>query len=115
MIFIARSWSETMLVSDHLIFSLDKISEESFNRYARYGQSCIDMPNLARILGIEYNPEHVQLRAGDCLIKVRIKGGKLHPYDNELPDDVVLEYYCYKVFDPNTHVITEKEQIKMEE
>ena len=115
MIFIASSWSENMLVSDHLIFSLDKISEDVFKKYSQYAYSCMNMANLARILNIEYNPEHVQLRAGDCLIKVQIKGGKLRPYDEELPDDVVLEYYCYKVYNQSTHVITEKESIKMEE
>lgn len=115
MIFIASSWSEKMLLSDHLIFKLDKISEETFRKYSKYATSCMNLPHLARILNIKYNPEHVQLRAGDCLIKVLIKGGKLHPYDDELPENVVLEYYCYRVFDPNTHVIVDKEKILMEE
>lgn len=115
MIFITNYWSEQMLVSDHLIFSLDKISEDTFKKYSEYATSCMKLPTLARILGINYNPEHVQLRAGDCLIKVLIKGGKLHPYDEKLPENVVLEYYCYRVFDPNTHVIVDKEKICMEE
>jgi len=115
MIFIASTWSERMFASDHLLFSLDEIDEELFDKYKEYAHSCINLPNLAKILGIKYNPEHVQLRAGDCLIKVLIKGGKLHPYDEELPEDVVLEYYCYKVYSPETHVIIEKEQLKMEE
>lgn len=104
-----------MFTSDHLMFSMDRIDEETFKKYKEYSHSCINMPNLAKILGIKYNPEHVQLRAGDCLIKVLIKGGKLQPYDEELPEDVVLEYYCYKVYNPSTHVIIEKEQTVMEE
>ena len=111
MIFITQKWSEKMLVSDHLLFSLDRIDEETFNKIKEYSHSCINMPNLAKILDVKYNPEHVQLRAGDCLIKVQIKGGILQPYDEELPEDVVLEYYCYKVYSPETHVIIEKENI----
>lgn len=113
MIFISNSWSENMLVSDHLIFSLDRISEEVFHQYKEYAHSCMNHINLARILEVKYNPEHVQLREGDCLIKVQIKGGKLHDHDEEPPEDVVLEYYCYKVYSPSTHVIQEK--ILMEE
>lgn len=114
MIFITTQWSEKMFVSDHLLFSLDRIDEETFTKYKEYSHSCINLPNLAKILGLKYNPEHVQLRPGDALIKVQIKGGILQPYDEELPEDVVLEYYCYKVYSAETHVIKENELI-MEE
>lgn len=112
MIFIAAQWSEKMLVSDHLLFSLDRIDEETFNKYKEYSHSCINMYNLAKILDVKFNPEHVQLRAGDCLIRVQIKGGIIRPDDETLPNGVVLEYYCYKVYSPETHVIIEKEALE---
>lgn len=102
---------------DHLLVDIHQIDETLFKKYAEIAHSCIDKPQLAKILGVEYNPEHVQLRPGDSLIKVLIKGGKLSPYDDKLPENVFLEYYCYTVFDSNTHVINEKieEKILMEE
>ena len=115
MIFIATSWSETMLVGNHTIADVHKIDEDLFKKLAYDAHSCIDKESLANILGVEYNPEHVQLRPGDSLLKVLIKGGKLSPWDDELPENVFLEYYCYTVFSPETHVIVEKELIKMEE
>ena len=115
MIFISSSWSETMLVGKHTIADLHKIDEDLFKKLAVNAHSCIDKKNLARILGVKFNPEHVQLRPGDALLKVLIKGGKLSPFDSELPDDVVLEFYCYSVYSPNTHVIVEKEKLTMEE
>lgn len=115
MIFIATSWSENMLVGNHTLVSLHKIDEDLFKKLAVDAHSCIDKPNLAKILGIEFNPEHVQLRPGDALLKVLIKGGKLSPYDDKLPENVFLEYYCYNVYSPSTHVIIEKNEIKMEE
>ena len=117
MIFISSSWSETMLVGNNTIANIHKIDEDLFKKLAVNAHSCIDKRNLANILGVEFNPEHVQLRPGDALLKVLIKGGKLSPYDEELPNNVFLEFYCYTVFDPNTHVIMEKinEEIKMEE
>lgn len=114
MIFISTSWSETMLVGNTLV-DLHQINEDLFKKLAVNAHSCIDKKNLAKILGVEFNPEHIQLRPGDALLKVLIKGGKLSPYDDELPENVFLEFYCYTVFDPNTHVIIEKEEIKMEE
>ena len=115
MIFITTGWSENMLIEDHYIFDFHEIDEEMFRKLSNDAHSCINKPNLAQILGVKFNPEHVQLRPGDSLLKVQIKGGKLSPYDEELPDNVVLEFYCYTVFDPNTHVIIEKNEIKMEE
>ena len=98
-----------MVVGDHHIIDIKQISKEMFNKYSHYAHSCMNKANLAKILGIEYNPEHVQLRSGDSLITVQIKGGKLSPYDEELPEDVVLEYYCYNVYSPETHSIIENE------
>lgn len=117
MIFIATSWSETMFVSNHILTDLKEIDEDLFKKLAVNAYSCIDKKNLAKILGVKFNPEHVQLRPGDTLLKVVIRGGKLSPYDEELPENVFLEFYCYTVFDANTHVITEKceEEILMEE
>ena len=115
MIFISTSWSENMLLDDHYIFDFHEIDEKMFKKLSTDAHSCINKPNLAKILGIRYNPEHVQLRPGDSLLKVQIKGGKLSPYDDKLPENVVLEYYCYTVYSPNTHSIIEKELIKMEE
>ena len=115
MIFISTNWSEKMLVGTSHIVKLHQINRDQFERLAADAHSCIDKPNLAEILGVNYNPEHVQLRPGDALLKVLIKGGKLSPFDSELPDDVVLEFYCYSVYSPNTHVIVEKEKIIMEE
>ncbi|MBQ2832413.1 hypothetical protein [Methanobrevibacter sp.] len=108
MIFISSSWSENMFMPDHLLVDIHQIDEEQFKKYAEVAHSCIDKPNLSKIIGVDYNPEHVQLRPGDSLLKVLIKGGRLSPLDDELPEDVFLEYYCYTVFDPNTHVINEK-------
>ena len=115
MIFISSSWSETMLVGKHTIADIHQIDGDLFKKLAHNAHSCIDKENLAKILGVEYNPEHVQLRPGDALLKVLIKGGKLSPFDDELPDDVFLEFYCYNVYSSSTHVITEKELVKMEE
>lgn len=115
MIFIATSWSETMLVGKHTIVDIHQIDEELFKKLAVNAHSCIDMKNLAEILDVNFNPEHIQLRPGDSLLKVLIKGGKLYPYDTELPEKVFLEFYCYTVFDSNTHVITDNEKILMEE
>ena len=109
MIFISSSWSETMLVGKHTIADIHQIDEDLFKKLAITAHSCIDKENLANILGVEYNPEHVQLRPGDALLKVLIKGGKLSPFDNELRDDAFLEFYCYNVYSPATHVIVEKE------
>jgi hypothetical protein len=104
-----------MLVGKHTIADIHQIDEDLFKKLAHNAHSCIDKENLAKILGVEYNPEHVQLRPGDALLKVLIKGGKLSPFDDELPDNVFLEFYCYNVYSSSTHVITEKELIKMEE
>lgn len=104
-----------MVVGGHHIIDMKELSKDMFDKYSHYAHSCMNKPNLAMILGIEYNPEPVKLRAGDALITVQIKGGKLSPYDKELPEDVVLEFYCYNVYSPSTHVIIEKESIKMEE
>lgn len=115
MIFISSSWSERMLVGNHYLVDFHEITEDMFQKLKVDAHSCIDKPALAKILNVDYNPEHVQLRPGDILLKVQIKGGRLSPYDEELPDDVFLEYYCYNVYSPSTHVIIEKESIKMEE
>lgn len=117
MIFITSSWSETMLMGSNTLVDLRKIDEELFKKLAPTAYSCIDKKNLAKILGVNFNPEPVQLRPGDSLLKVLIKGGKLPPYAEELPENVFLEFYCYTVFDQNTHVITEKneEKVLMEE
>lgn len=115
MIFISSSWSENMLVGSYYIVDIHQIDEDLFKKLSVDAHSCIDKQNLAEILGIEYNPEHVQLRPGDSLLKVQIKGGKLSPYDDTLPSNVFLEYYCYTVYSPSTHEIVEKELIKMEE
>ena len=104
-----------MLVGDHYLVDLHQIDEDLFKKLSVDAHSCINKQNLAKILGLKFNPEHVQLRPGDALLKIVIKGGKIAPYDEELPENVVLEYYCYNVYSPNTHVILEKEQIKMEE
>jgi len=103
------------LIDNHQLVKIDQIDEDLFKKVASTAHSCIDKANLAKILSVKFNPEHVQLRPGDSLLKVQIKGGKLSPYDEELPDDVVLEYYCYTVYSQNTHSIIEKESIKMEE
>ena len=115
MIFISNGWSPNMRVEDHCLLDFHKIDEATFNRYCKVARSCMNKANLAMILDIEYNPEHVQLRPGDALIAIHIKGGKLAPSDTELPENVYLEYYCYNVYSANTHVIIEKEQILMEE
>ena len=113
MIFISSAWSPNVAVDDHLILDFRKISEEKFREYSEYAHSCMNKRNLAKILDLKYNPEHVQLRPGDSLIAVHIKGGRLQNHDEELPRNVFLEYYCYTVFSPETHVINEK--ILMEE
>lgn len=118
MIFISTYWSETMLVGDHTLAEIHQIDASIFQKLAVGAESCIDMPNLARILGVKFNPSHIQLRPGDSLLKVAIKGGKLSHHDNELPENVYLEYYCYTIYSPNTHVIEERienEKILMEE
>ena len=115
MIFISTAWSETMLVNEHSIVDLHQIDEEMFRKLAVGAHSCINKENLAKILDVEFNFEHVQLRPGDALLKVVIKGRKLQPFDYELPKNVYLEFYCYNVYSAETHVIMEKEEIKMEE
>ena len=87
MIFISTIWSETMLVGEHTLVDLHQIDEEVFKKLAVDAHSCINKPNLAKILGVEFNFEHVQLRPGDALLKVVIKGGKLQPFDEELPEN----------------------------
>lgn len=109
MIFIARSWSPNMTIEDNLILDYHRIDEKTFKDYSAYAHSCLDKQNLARILNVEYNPEHVQLRSGDVLLAVHVKGGKLLPHMDELPADVIVEYYCYKVYSKETHVILEKQ------
>lgn len=109
MIFIASAWSPNMVVDDHLLVDFHKIDERTFRKYCEYAHSCMNKTSLANILGIKFNPEHVQLRAGDTLIAVHVKGGKILAYRDELPENVILEYYCYTVYSPNTHEIIEKE------
>jgi len=115
MIFISTSWSPSMTVSDHCIIDYRKITKADFDKYKQVAISCINKPQLAKVLHLAYNPEHIQLRPGDALLVAHIKGGKISPYDDELPEDVIVEYYCYNVYSPETHVINEKELIKMEE
>lgn len=102
-------------MKEHYIFDLHQINEELFRKLAKDAHSCINNPHLAKILDVDYNPEPIQLRPGDSVIKVLIKGGKLLPYNDELPENVVLEFYCYSVYSPSTHVIIEKNEIQMEE
>ena len=108
MIFIASAWSPKMIVGDHYLLDLHRIDRKLFDSLREYSHSCMNKSNLAKILDIEYSPEHVQLRAGDTLIEVNIRGGKLPEDAEELPRNVVLEFYCYTVYDARTHEITEK-------
>ena len=109
MIFIASAWSPNMVVDDHCLLDFYQIDRATFKKLCPYAHSCMNKENLAKILRIKFNPEHVQLRAGDCLMVVHIKYGKLQPDAEELPRNVRLEYYCYNVYSPSTHVIVEKE------
>ena len=104
-----------MLAMSHWLFDCHKISEKEFQMWSFDAYSCINKKNLATILNVAYNPEPVQLRPGDILLVAHLKGGRLPDHANELNEKVILEYYCYRVFDPNTHVIYEKEEILMEE
>lgn len=117
MIFISTYWSETMLVGDHTLAEIHQIDESTFKKLAAYAESCIDMQNLAMILGVDFGLSHIQLRPGDSLLKVAIRGGKLSPNDQKLPENVYLEYYCYTIYSPDTHIIEkiENEKILMEE
>jgi len=117
MIFIALAWSPNMVIDRHYLLDYHEIDQKLFHGLAEYAHSCMNKANLAKILGIKYNPEHVQLRPGDTLLTVNIKGGRLADDAEELPENVMLEFYCYNVYSAETHVIMEKEElkIKMEE
>ena len=106
-----------MLAMPHWLFDCHKISKKEFLMWSFDAYSCINKKNLANILNVAYNPEPVQLRPGDILLVAHLKGGRLPDHANEIDDNgnVILEYYCYRVFDPNTHVIANKEEILMEE
>ena len=113
--FITSSWSPNMLAMPHWLFDCHKITEKEFVMWSMDAYSCINKKNLANILEVPYNPKPVQLRPGDVLLVAHLKGGRLPDHAESLDDDVILEYYCYRVFDPNTHVIIDKEEVLMEE
>ena len=92
-----------------------KLSEEEFRALSYGAHSCINQKNLADILGVEYNPEHVSLRPGDVLLIAHVKGkGRLPRHVDSIPSNMVLEFYCYQILESETPLIRE-EEILMEE
>lgn len=114
--FISTSWSPNMVTVGDALLDFHELSKEEFQAYAYGAYSCLNQRNLAEIFGLDYNPEHVQLRYGDILLVIHLKGGKLSPDANKIPEHVIVEYYCYRVLKKdNAHVVNEKEEILIEE
>ena len=73
------------------------LSEEEFKFESYDAISCIGHPGLAAILGVDYNPEYIQLNVGDTALVVSTKGKKL-PYEcRELPPGLTLEFKSVKI------------------
>ena len=98
-----------MMSVDEWDLHCHKLTEEEFKALAYDAHSCINQQNLANILGVEYNPEHISLRLNDVLLVAHLKGkGRLHPYSDELPSDMLLEFYCYQVMETSTPLIRDE-------
>lgn len=108
--FISTSHSPNMMSLGDWDMKCHKLSEEEFRALSYGAHSCINQENLAKILGVEYNPEHVSLRPGDVLLIAHLKGrGRLPPYVDELPEGTVLEFYCYQILETSSPLIREEE------
>lgn len=113
--FIGTSWSPNMVSINEWDMRCHKITEEEFKFLCYDAHSCINQENLAKILGVEYNPEHISLRPNDVLLVAHLKGKKRLPTDvEELPQGMVLEFYYYQILESETPLIRE-EEILMEE
>ena len=111
--FIGTSWSPNMVSFSQWDMSCHKLSEEEFKFLSYDGFSCIGHRGLANILNVAYNPEPINLRPGDVLLVAHLKGGRLPDHADEIPSNVVLEFYCYQIRESSSPLI--REEICMEE
>ena len=114
--FIGTSWSPNMVSIKDWDMRCHQLTEEEFKFLCYDAHSCINQENLAMILGVDYNPEHISLRPNDVLLVAHLKG-KMRLADDveELPQGIVLEFYCYQILESETPLIREEEEILMEE
>ena len=112
--FIANAFSLQMLTNPNGCVRYNEISKERFDYLSHDAISYVGHEDLANILGVTFNRESLKLRQGDTLLVAQVTGGRLPIGATELPQGVVLRYYCVQVTESNT-VLLGKEKIKMEE
>lgn len=112
--FISNSLSPNMFSLHEWGMDCHKLTEEEFKVLSYDGFSHIGNKSLAKILGVAYNPSPFTLRPGDVLLHAHLKGGRLPENAEYIPEDVVLEFYCYQILESETPLVRE-EEIYMEE
>lgn len=90
-----------------------ELTQNEFTALAKDAYSCINHKGLAHVLGLKFNPGHANLRPGDVLLSIHLKGGFFPPEAMEKPDDVILEFYCYQITESSSEFRGEK--VLMEE
>lgn len=112
--FISNSWSPNMFSLHEWDMKCHELSEEEFKVLSYDAFSHMGNKSLAKILGVAYNPSPFTLRPGDVLLVAHLKGGRLPENAETIPENVVLEFYCYQILESETPLIRE-EEIYMEE
>ncbi|WP_296789508.1 hypothetical protein [uncultured Methanobrevibacter sp.] len=112
--FISNSDSPNMFPFKDWDMKCHQLTEDEFQFLSEDAFSHMKNKSLAKILGIAYNPSPFTLRPGDILFIVHLTGGRLPENAETIPEDVVLEFYCYRIMESETPLIRE-EEIYMEE
>jgi len=95
--YIINGYSPSMLSEYGLIIIQKELEYEEFQAYTYGGKSMIGHKDLAKLLGLEYNPGNIIINPDDICLSVFTKGGKLPKKLNnldELPKGVELKFVC---------------------
>jgi len=87
-------------------FNLDRGNVKSvMDMYVQSGyKSCIRDSRLARVIGVDYSGETVELSVGDRAVVVQYCGGELSEEAFKLPDGGKIKLYRVIISYPNTPI-----------
>lgn len=91
--FIANAFSLQMLKNGSCSLSITEIDEKEFNEIKPTAHSVVGHPDTARVLGVQFNRESVQIDEGDTLYVAQLSGGRLPEGATELPKGFAFKYY----------------------
>ena len=96
--YVINGYSPAMLSDYDVLIIQKELSYEEFKALCYGAKSMVGHKDLAKCLGLEYNPGNIIINPDDVCISIFTKGGKLPKHFKDLSEielrDIELRFVC---------------------